>query len=1263
MSNTNAGGGLSFVARLDTEKFKRDKAELEKMLADLRISTSKTSTEAEKAAKAAANAKAEEKKVSLQIQDALKAERLAIQEANRARAEANAQIAEMKRAQLEKNIADKEALALQKQLNAQARAKKPVISDSAAEVAAYQKSVDANKEITSTLNDQNIERAKQANAATAATVATEIDTKATKENALTKKEMARILAEEKFIQQQSTAELKNHAREMLNAKGSLEQRRAALIRLTRTYDQLSVAERNSAAGQRLKSIVVGVNEQVLQLEKDTLRAQRNVGNYGSALSKAWGGLKTLANILPGVGIAGLLAFAVDPLINYIGQLDIFKKKTNAAQEAQEAIAGVMGGVGQESAKATLQIAEMSQKFEQARNGVISKSDALKAYNEGIGKTLGFTDNLNVAEERTIKNGDAYIELMFRKAKAAAMMKLYTEEMSKAAEELAKTDEQSVSYILSNTKDRLTNAQGQDMYAANAERNRLAAAKPFQQRAEQFKKLWMDSNDDIAQFANKNGLNIEEATKGSIKPADAALNAQRSLQAKIDELTKRGVDKQLSADEQEVESVKQKYAKLREEAIRFNNDPTNKRRGLKVDGSGLVQAEDTETTAIRAKQATASLKTELDARKDLYAEYEDYRAKFGEQKADEQFAERLKGERSYLDQLKRMEEEILNPQQSKGADFDGQDLSAIDQSKLKEIQDRIKKTEDLEKQSMNDILASLQNYEKKRFLIQERYARERAKLTDESDIDASRFREKEELDALDDANVQKLDAYKALYEGVDHLSDAAAKKVIADAESMLQGLVEAGKISKELAKEIGVRLVDASDALVDRMPVRLNDLAQSLGNVASRVSDIDEGFGNMIGTLSNVIGSISSIKTIMNDIKKAQESGGFKGGALGQLSSGIGIAGAVIGAFSGIMRLVDSVSERTRIQNEYTYQLQIKQTEAVTKALERQVAAAQEAYGLERLEKYNQSLKSINEAIADQTDQLSGRYKLTGMKWMDDYITKLNAGLNPKKPTADADKFLVQLQYDTLEELQQLVESGVLDDATASLAQQLISNTKLYKETLNALKAETTGTTFNEIADSIVSMFENGTTAAEDFGKNFEEIMKKSVLNSFKRNYLANALQGFYDEFAEFSGSNGQLTESEISKLREMYDGIMKNASDKFKDLEKVAGVSFADSTSNSDMQGNRLTTASQESVNVLNGQLGGMRLAQLQTNNILTGIGKSIGDLFLLARDNFNTMLQIEANTKRTANNTDRLENIEGQLVAMNRKMDARSNAQTAAGL
>lgn len=84
-------------------------------------------------------------------------------------------------------------------------------------------------------------------------------------------------------QRQRNAELKNQVKEELSVKGSIEQRRAALIRLQKEYDNLAPKERESSSGKRLQGVVKGLVDQLKSLEGSTGRFQRNVGNYqGSA---------------------------------------------------------------------------------------------------------------------------------------------------------------------------------------------------------------------------------------------------------------------------------------------------------------------------------------------------------------------------------------------------------------------------------------------------------------------------------------------------------------------------------------------------------------------------------------------------------------------------------------------------------------------------------------------------------------------------------------------------------------------------------------------------------------------------------------------------------------------------------------------------------------------------------------------------------------------------------------------------------------------
>jgi len=200
--------------------------------------------------------------------------------AEQAKADRTASLATQEALREESRI-KREQIALQKQLTADANKKKPTqISNSQAEIDAYKKAQQGSMLYTAAINNEVVARAKlnaiAANAAVANgtlnaginynTQATQQQTTATNQNVLSKKQLAQMLAEEKLRQAESTKELKNNAREMLNAKGSIEQRKAALERLVTAYGRLSKAERESASGQRMNTIVKDLGAQINKLD-------------------------------------------------------------------------------------------------------------------------------------------------------------------------------------------------------------------------------------------------------------------------------------------------------------------------------------------------------------------------------------------------------------------------------------------------------------------------------------------------------------------------------------------------------------------------------------------------------------------------------------------------------------------------------------------------------------------------------------------------------------------------------------------------------------------------------------------------------------------------------------------------------------------------------------------------------------------------------------------------------------------------------------
>lgn len=104
----------------------------------------------------------------------------------------------------------------------------------------------------------------------------------------------------------------------------------------------------------------------------------------------------------GIAIAGVGALA----LAFSG---LFKKNRDLI-DAQKEYNKALGN-------ATLEVNKVKVAFEQAKKGLISKDEALKQYNDTIGKTVGHAKDLEEAEQLTRDNARAYIQSQALKAKA------------------------------------------------------------------------------------------------------------------------------------------------------------------------------------------------------------------------------------------------------------------------------------------------------------------------------------------------------------------------------------------------------------------------------------------------------------------------------------------------------------------------------------------------------------------------------------------------------------------------------------------------------------------------------------------------------------------------------------------------------------------------------------------------------------------------------------------------------------------------------
>lgn len=111
---------------------------------------------------------------------------------------------------------------------------------------------------------------------------------------------------------------------------------------------------------------------------------------------------------------GIVVAAIGGLIYLISKAS---SATSDFAKKQEHLSSVMNDTKDAYVKANLEVNNLKIAFEQAKGGIITKGEALKLYNETIGKTTGQVKTLDEAEKELAKNADAYIQFTLLKAAA------------------------------------------------------------------------------------------------------------------------------------------------------------------------------------------------------------------------------------------------------------------------------------------------------------------------------------------------------------------------------------------------------------------------------------------------------------------------------------------------------------------------------------------------------------------------------------------------------------------------------------------------------------------------------------------------------------------------------------------------------------------------------------------------------------------------------------------------------------------------------
>ncbi|WP_407499614.1 hypothetical protein [Elizabethkingia anophelis] len=256
---------------------------------------------------------------------------------------------------------------------------------------------------------------------------------------------------------------------------------------------------------------------------------------------------------------------------------------------------------------------------------------------------------------------------------------------------------------------------------------------------------------------------------------------------------------------------------------------------------------------------------------------------------------------------------------------------------------------------------------------------------------------------------------------------------------------------------------------------------------------------------------------------------------------------------------------------------------------------------------------------------------------DELFDKL-AKLNAEKPlTGDA-----KAAYEQLLKLKE--EYGSIEALNRDLEKQL--------------KDAVTGTTAQSLADSIKQGILSGKRQFSDFADDIENFLRQGIIAGMSAKVIEPQIQKLQDELAGFLG-DGVLTEDEKRQFQEMYMKIATEAQ-QYLDLINQTGLNIGGTLGSANSLQGAYKAASQESIDLLGGQTMGMRVAQLETNQILkAGAAQQMSQTSKMIE----VLIDIEKNTRRTAENTEELYDINEGIQKVDKTLSSQYNQLKAAGL
>jgi len=433
-----------------------------------------------------------------------------------------------------------------------------------------------------------------------------------------------------------------------------------------------------------------------------MEAKDSFKQLGAVISDTFKGIKG-ALLASGIGAFVVLLGTV------VAYWDDISEAVGLASAGQKAYNSTLEQYTQGAKEAIQTTQKVGTAFEMAKEGVISKEEALATYNETLGDAFGKATTLAQAEKLYNEKVGDYQKAMALRAQANALFELSAQ---KSAEKMKLSLEDQTNFLdksVAGLKIAFSSTDDAVGYLDKQQKKRVKEGeKRYDKEIESINKVAFSRQKEAETTEKANGIKSESEVK--LANERKARNEERKKQ--LDEERKQALENIAvlqkeyltslkSEQEQEIQTVREKYAQALKDAEKYNQDKTL-----------IIEAQKNAENDINTKYAQLELDKEneknaliLEAQKQAKQNEIDLQNEFEQKIEDLSELNRQAQQTEYQNQIDAVNEKYFELEKSAQGNADAE--KTIAEAKARDLMAIEKSVHDSKVQMASDALGSLQ----------------------------------------------------------------------------------------------------------------------------------------------------------------------------------------------------------------------------------------------------------------------------------------------------------------------------------------------------------------------------------------------------------------------------------------------------------------------------------------------------------------------------------------------------------------------------